>query len=121
MTDKDSSQDEPERIDVDRDPTAEEEARETFQNPDERIQAQRNSHELKMLQARKGFIGKATGSANESLNSAMFMISLFVLVLLIVICIHFFSDSDVAFMFDSLVGIIATVIGYTLGVHRQDQ
>jgi hypothetical protein len=64
---------ESEPIKVDPNPTPQAEA-EQFENPDERERARANAHELALLSAKKGWIGRITGSTNEDMNTGLFVL-----------------------------------------------
>jgi len=103
---------ESEPIKVDPNPTPQAEA-EQFENPDERARAPANAHELAVLSAKKGWIGRITGSTNEDMNTGL---------LVLLISLLLWGGSMIikvdASASDNLFKFILTVAGYVFGTKR---
>ncbi len=113
------SQDEvPPTIEIDRSPTAEEEA-ESFSSSEARA---RRKHELDITGQHLGMIGKFTGSTNPSLNIATVIAAGFFIVLLIVVVASFgFAESRYSGLIEKLIAALLSVASFIFGVRQGDK
>lgn len=106
------------RIEVDKDPTPAEEARE-FETSDDRRQEQRNKHELALHDRQLGRIGGYTGSTNPSLNIAAALLAGLLVALLG--CLLGAITSGLATIgpyIERLIAAILTVASFIFGVRQ---
>jgi hypothetical protein len=103
------------RITVDRDATGEKEAREQFANPDERREQGRRTHELSLLQARMGPIGKLIGSSDVALTIAFVVLVLCFACLLSAGFASIWRPGAYAAISGDIYKIVLAVIGYVIG------
>jgi hypothetical protein len=106
-----------EPLKVDPNPSAKAEA-ESFENPDERLRATANAHELAVLAAKKGWVGCLTGSANEAMNTGL----LILLISLALLGGSMWGTTQYPNTFigitDNLFKLVLTVAGYVFGTQH---
>jgi hypothetical protein len=101
-------------LELERNPSPKEEAKD-FQNPDERMAAARNAHELALINARRGYVGKITGSTNDAMNTGTFILLIcFVFLGISMIGLYIRPEAFGAIV-DNLFKAILTVAGYVFG------
>jgi uncharacterized MAPEG superfamily protein len=101
-------------LELEQNPSPKEEAKD-FQNADERMAAAHNAHELAILNAKRGFVGKVTGSTNDAMNTGTFIL---------IICFIFLGLSMIGLcakpesfgsITDNIFKAILAVSGYVFG------
>jgi hypothetical protein len=105
--------DEP-QLRIDPNPSPKDEARD-FQNSDERRLAATHSHELAMIDARRGLIGRLTGSTNDSMNTGLFILVCGLLLLAGSMVGGLFRPEAFSGTTDNLFKFVLTVSGYVFG------
>jgi hypothetical protein len=104
------------QLKLDKNPSAKEEAKD-FQNPDERLQAANNAHQLAVLREKKGWIGIVTGSTNESLNTGIVVFILCAIVLAGSLTGSFYRSDPFNSVTDYMCKALVAVVGYIFGAN----
>ncbi len=105
-----NNDDPPGKIRVDSEPTPDEEAN-AFSTKDERREQRKHEHQLAILDRDLGWIGKATGSRNASLNVAsVILIGMFIALF---ICLALSSQHV-----EKIITAILTISGFIFGVKQ---
>lgn len=103
-------------IEIPEDVTPEDEAGD-FETPDEKRLRMQNDHELNVIAAKKGWIGKFTGSTNEANNNGIFilLISLFLLALFGLADIV--KNGAISQITDNFFKLVSAIVGYVIGTN----
>jgi hypothetical protein len=107
-------------IQVDPNPTPKEEAKD-FENADERMQAKAQAHELAIINSKKGWVGRVTGSTNEALNTGVFILFLSLILLAASMVGSAYYPTTFAAITDNLFKLALTVAGYIFGTHQSSK
>lgn len=106
-----------EPLKVEQNPTPRDEARE-FENPDERAKAAARGHELALLKAKTGWIGRLTGSTNESMNTGLLLLLICLALLGFSIIVNAEGIPGFSGITDNLFKLVLTLAGYVFGTGR---
>ncbi|MGH6845599.1 MAG: hypothetical protein ACRECU_12975, partial [Methylocella sp.] len=105
---------------IDQNPTPKDEARD-FENPDERMRDKVNAHELALLTARRGLVGKLTGSTNEALNTGLMVLIVSLILFGFAMLGTYINASGFNTITDDLFKLVLTVAGYVFGTHTANK
>lgn len=103
-----------ESIDLSKHPSPRDESVD-FSTPDERADERNKNHELEILKAEKGPIGRLIGSSDSSLNVAFILLAIGAVAILGTLLAEGIVPGTYQGYFDKLVTFELTIAGYVMG------
>ena len=92
-----------------------------FETTDERRIRLERDHELRVLNAKKGWIGKFTGSTNSSTNNGVFILVFLSIIFLSFGVIEMFKNGQLSETSKSLLALMSAIVGYIFGSYTKNQ
>jgi hypothetical protein len=102
------------RLELDRNPSPKDEAKD-FQNADETLLSKNHAHELAMIKAKLGIVGKITGSTNDAMNTGLFIFICCTGLLVGSGVGGFFRPDAFSAITDTLLKLFPAIVGYVIG------
>jgi hypothetical protein len=107
----------PDALQLDQNPSPKDEARD-FQNTDEKLIAANHAHEIAILNAKRGAIGKLTGSSNDAMNTGLLILIICLVLLALSMIGDCIKPEPFSSITDNLFKVVLTVAGYVFGTHN---